>query len=153
MKKEPQLLVQSDFRDIGGTLSPDSRFLAYASNKSGDWQVYICPFPAGTPTEQISILGGEPHAWGPEGDDFFFLGDADGKRQVWSMMHVNVDTADGFRAGKPQKLFELPEGIELSGFNVSNDGQRFLVIQNVDIAEIPTITAIQNWSPEFKDAQ
>jgi eukaryotic-like serine/threonine-protein kinase len=133
-----------------GQLSPDGRWLAYASNESGKYEVYVRPFPFGPGRWKVSAGQGryrEPR-WRRDGKELFFL---DPQFPINWLMAVAVQSGPrgDFRAGAPQALFEFraitqaPPG---NGFlySPSADGQRFLVRVQPGDAE-PTLNVITNW--------
>jgi len=79
--------------------SPDGRWVAYSSNETGNWEVYVSPFPSGTSKWQVSSGGGEPR-WRRDGKELFYLS-AEGK-----MMAVPVRLGTSFEAGQSEALFQ-----------------------------------------------
>ena len=148
----PQVLLRTPDAESNGCLSPDGRYLAYQSNKSGRYEVYIRSFPDGGSMWQVSSDGGTFPRWNPKGDELFYVGEATGTGRG-SMMMVPVETSGRFRLGRIRKLFDTPEDVDLSDFDISADGQRFMAVQRVGEAEQPqvTITVVQNWAKEFED--
>ena len=146
-----QAFLRTPYSEWGGRLSPDGRYLAYGSNESGQSEVYVCPFPDGGSKWQVSSDRGSRPRWSPNGDELFYVQSATGTGQG-SMMAVPVETTGGFRRGRVRRLFDAPEGVDLSGFDVSADGRRFMAVQRVGEAEQPqvTITVVENWAREFE---
>ena len=138
------------------TVSPDGRWLAYTSDESGDYEVYVRPFPdIDTGRWQISTAGGMHPHWSRDGTELFYM-----VQQVSSvaMMAVSVESGSTFTPGAPQTLFDGPyynSGGEVAGpdgFDVSLDGQRFLMITDVEAGlgiEQPEIIIVQNWVVEL----
>jgi Tol biopolymer transport system component len=138
--------------------SPDGRWLAYASNVSGRFEVYVRPWPESGPTEQVSLAGGLSPAWNPRGRELFFLSLPDPSTERAKMMVAEVGTASALRLGAPRPLFEF-SARELFGcsparcFGVAPDGQRFYVTQRPPDPPTPSVTQIhlvQNWTEEMK---
>jgi serine/threonine-protein kinase len=138
--------------------SPDGRWLAYGSNASGRYEVYVQPYPGPGPRQQVSLEGGESPAWSPTGRELFFLSlpDSEGMRQ---MMAVGVRPGRTLSLGKPQRLFAFSEPplrlrCEPSRcFAVAADGQHFYAVRQALTAPIPPVTHIhlvQNWIEELK---
>ena len=93
-------LLSSPFAENGATISPDDRFLAYASTESGRWEVYVSPFPdVETNRWQVSSEGGVYPAWSPDGDELFYV-------HGRSMVSVDIDAREPFQWGEPEVLFE-----------------------------------------------
>jgi Tol biopolymer transport system component len=128
--KKPIPLLTSEFSEAEGAISPNDRWLAYASDESGTYEVYVQSFAPGSskPSNgkwQISIGGGRDPHWRGDGREMFYLA-SDRK-----MMAVTVKTeGDSFVRSTPQALFEVRfpvEGTTLSRYAVSADGKRFLM--------------------------
>jgi serine/threonine protein kinase/Tol biopolymer transport system component len=155
---EVRSLLQTPFLERNGEVSPDGRWLAYESNESREFEIYVRPFPSVEEgRSQVSRGGGMRPVWARGGRELFYLA-PDG-----SMMAVPVDESKGrapFAAGTPVKLFAgayFVDGAWVAGrsYDVSPDGQRFLMIKQsrgTDDAAAPTpiIVVVQNWLEELK---
>ena len=151
---EPRPFTQTPkFWESHAVLSPDGRWLAYRSNKSGMLEVYVTPYPGPGPVHQISNDGGTSPAWGRNGKELFY-------RSLWdskgfsSMMAVDLSTEPNFTVGRPRELFKGKYGgtLPVRSYDVTNDGQKFLMIQDVSPPREP-VTQIQivlNWFEELK---
>jgi len=139
--------LQTPFAETNGAFSPDGKWIAYVSDESGLSQVYVQPLPAGGGKWQISTGGGNVPQWSDDGKQLFFRG-TDGKAYV-----VSVETTPSFRVSAPAALF--PIRIRAGGglgrqWQVTGDGQRFLVNEPVrDEAPAP-ITIVTNWAEQLK---
>jgi serine/threonine-protein kinase len=133
--RKPTRLMQTTFDERNGEVSPDGRWLAYQSNESGQFQIFVRPFPAvDTGRWQLSSAGGQQPEWARNGRELFYLG-SDG-----ALMTVSVTTTSGsggFTASTPVKLLE-PRYYTAAGennlgrtYDVSPDGRRFLMIKDV----------------------
>jgi Tol biopolymer transport system component len=140
-------LIQTPFNEIEGVVSPDGHWLAYASDESGHYEVYVQPFAPGAskPTTgkwQISLGGGRDPHWRGDGRELFYVS-TDRK-----MTAVEVKASgDSFVPGKPKALFEARMFVDgtLSRYAVTTDGQRFLMAAEADgTAEAP-IHVTANW--------
>jgi Tol biopolymer transport system component len=139
-ERKPQPFLQTAFLETGAEFSPDGRWLAYQSNESGQAEIYVRPFPGPGGKWQISTEGGGAPCWARNGRElFYYYGN--------KMMAVDTKTEPTFAAGKPRLLFEGRFG----GYDVSQDGQRFLMIQAVE-PELPAtqINLVLNWFEELK---
>jgi Tol biopolymer transport system component len=142
--------LQTQFDERQGRFSPDGKWIAYASNESGTWQVYVQSFPASGGKWQVSTAGGSQPQWRKDGREIFYLS-ADRK-----LMAVEVK-ANGstFEVGEPRMLFELRiQSVGLPGprnfFAAAGDGQRFLVNSlSGDQTARPT-TVVLNWTADLK---
>lgn len=115
--RKPFPYLQSEFSEWQAKLSPDGRWLAYASNETSRYEIYVQSFPTPGEKSLISTNGGTYPAWSRDGKELFFIA-ADRK-----LMATAVQTGATFKGGVPKPLFEtrLPSGI--SGFDVRNDGR------------------------------
>ncbi|HXX17653.1 MAG TPA: protein kinase [Candidatus Eremiobacteraceae bacterium] len=109
-----------------GQFSPDGKWVAYASNESGRWEVYVTSFPEAKGKWQVSVGGGEHPRWRADGKEMFYLS-PDAK-----IMALPVKTAGGFDPGAPVALFQTSpkETLAMSDqfiFDVTPDGQKILV--------------------------
>jgi len=130
-ERKPIEMFRSGKQNQGARFSPDDRFVAYASNVSGKFEIYVRPFnPAATPSEanaqqrQISDQGAQGMAfWRRDGKELYYLAADRG------IMVVSVSTAPVFEAGKPKLLFRPSEEIPVAPgtSSVSRDGERFVI--------------------------
>jgi Tol biopolymer transport system component len=151
--QKPFPFLQSSFRHVESRLSPDGRWLAFTTNESGTYQIVVQPFPDPSGGKwQITAAGGIEPQWRRDGGELFYLG-LDGK-----LMAVPIKSDPSFEAGQPEPLFQTPLAIPaIPGnrrYDVSADGQRFLIISPVTTVPggpqpIP-ITAIVNWAVGLK---
>ena len=145
--------LQTSFSETQSRLSPDGRFVAYLSDESGRFEIYVRPFPQGGGKWQVSANGGNSQRWSKDGGELFYV-------EGETLMSVPVSTMDGFSAGSAKPLFEHPGlggGIS-STYDVSADGQRFVVVEDVESeegeqAKPPSIHIVENWFEEFKDRE
>jgi len=136
------LKAPSVFRN--GQFSPDGKWVAYASNETGKWEVYVTSFPDARGRWQISSGGGEQPRWRGDGKELFYLS-LDGK-----MMAAPVTTGAHFDAGASVTLFQTTPRqpvlvYDLFVYDVSRDGQRFLINTQVKQAESVPISVVLNW--------
>jgi len=146
-QSSPFLKAESTFKD--GQFSPDGKWVAYSSNENGRWEIYVTSFPEARGKWQISNGGGEQPRWRGDGKELFYLS-PDGK-----VMSVLITTGVNFDAGAPVALFqanprELVATSEYMAYDVSKDGQRFLINTQVRNAEMQPMTVILNWDTELK---
>jgi len=134
---------------VNAELSPDGRWLAYGSTQSGQFEVYVTSFPDTQGRWQISTGGGRQAAWSRDGRELFYR-DFSG-----ALIAVPVKLSPEFEAGASRRLFSDPayrgSGSSMSDrtYDVSPDGQRFVMIRNVD--QPPrTLAVVQNWFDELR---
>jgi Tol biopolymer transport system component len=128
--------------------SPDGRWLAYVSNESGRYEVYVQPYPGPGGKWQISTEGGTEPAWNPNGRELFY-------RSGDKMMAVDIAMQPGFTVSKPRALFAgwyEATPATFSNYDVTPDGQRFLMLKrNEQEASAPTqINVVLNWFEDLK---
>ena len=122
---EPELYLGSEFATINGQISPDGRYLAYASGKMlHDKEIFVQPFPGGGPQVKISVSGGSQPRWNPNGGELFYV-------KQDTLIAVGVTTETEFRAGKTTRLFSsqwLQADANRPTYAVAPDGNRFLLV-------------------------
>lgn len=136
------MLLEHDTTARYPNLSPDGHWLAYQSNTSGRSEIYVRPFPAFDTTYQVSSLGGSFPVWSAAGDQLYY-------RQGRALVMVPVDTSDGFGFHSPEVLFEGPFDIQNESFDVSPDGQHFLMLQPA-VQGVHELIVVENWFSELK---
>ncbi|HEV8119517.1 MAG TPA: protein kinase [Candidatus Polarisedimenticolia bacterium] len=146
---QPVPFLKASYGVSNGQFSPDGRFVAYASNESGRWEIYVAPFPGPGGNWKVSTEGGSEPAWRRDGKELFYLA-ADGH-----LMAAPVRLAPTFDAGDPKPLFlvrrrEPVATIDLFSYDVSRDGQRFLVNTDAGETTAPPLTVVLDWASELK---
>ena len=147
----PYRLLRGTTADVEGQFSPDGRWVAYSSNDSGRWEVYVAPFPFpdGGDKYQVSTDGGQQPRWRRDGKELFILS-PDRK-----MMAVSVKERSKLELGPPKVLFQTRahEPItaeEFFTYDVSADGQQFLVNVNSEQNNAAPVDIILNWASGLK---
>ena len=135
--------VQTPRLDNSSTFSPDARWIAYASNESGRFEIYVAPFPGPGGKWQISPGGGDWPRWSRSGEIYYVAPD---ERTI---MAVSVNgTGSSFEVGPAKALFEAPRTVAYH-YDATSDGQRFLIIRPEQATQIP-ITVVTNWTAGVK---
>jgi serine/threonine-protein kinase len=141
-------VVASESSEFDPALSPDGRWLAYASNRSGQNEIWVQAYPAGVPV-RLSSTGGYEPLWSADGREIFY-------RQGDAVMAVPVETGADLSFTAPQRLFSGPyvqrAGLGGRGYDVARDG-RFLMIlpTEEEVAPVPSsIVVVQNFAEEVK---
>ena len=147
-------LLATEFNEHNGELSPDGRWLAHESDVSGQFEIYVRPFPnVDDELRQISNGGGTHPLWSPDGDELFYL--APGAR----LMAVPVQavlTEPSFAPGNAEELFGAGGYVAGGGrrigrsYDISPDGERFLMIKESDETSSTEFVVILNWFEELK---
>ncbi len=142
-------LFQGNWIVRNAQFSPDGKWIAYSSNETGNWEIYVSPFPVVNSKWQVSRGSGEEPRWRRDGKELFYLS-AEGK-----MMAVSVKTSPNFESGTPLALFQahLRQSIsanDLVSYDVSADGLRFLINAKVDEPNAASLAVVLNWSSEME---
>ncbi|MGH9199611.1 MAG: protein kinase domain-containing protein [Vicinamibacterales bacterium] len=148
--RTPTKYLATDFNEAGGHFSPDGRWVVYNSDVSGRQEVYVSPFPdaAAAPAQMVSTEGGTQPRWRADGRAVFYLS-PDSKL-------VEVEVAPGARLtlGVPKPLFDAPvkrpNELYARSWDVSPDGQRFLIDRNPDQPPPVPLTVVTNWQATLK---
>jgi Tol biopolymer transport system component len=147
---KPVSLLQTHFSEIFANASPNGRWLAYSSNQSHQFEVYVKAFTpenvaADAPKWLVSYGGARP-LWAPDGKRLYYLSLTN------QVMAVDIDTHDGFHASKPVRLFAAPSAaLQSTGWDLSPDGKRFLFAVPSDEGRVIPFTVIRNWEAQMKD--
>jgi eukaryotic-like serine/threonine-protein kinase len=147
--RKPIAVSNTPFEERSGQFSPDGRWVAYQSNETGQFEIYVQPFPGPGVRSKVSTAGGTDPRWQPDGRELFFIA-PDAKLTATS---VRIE-AGAIEAGSPVALFQarvatgglasmMPE------YAVSQDG-RFLINTRVDDSGIAPIVLILNWKAALK---
>jgi len=144
-----QPFLRTPFNETSPRFSPDGRWLAYYSNESGRFEIYVQPYPGPGGKWQISTEGGTEAVWNRNGRELFY-------RSGDKMMAVDIATQPGFAAGKPRMLFEgryEEAPFPIPNYDVSPDGQRFLMLKPAEQAQAAQtqINVVLNWFEELKE--
>jgi Tol biopolymer transport system component len=152
---EPEPFLVTSFLERDPAFSSNGRWVAYASNESGRFQIYVRPYPAAGGRWQVSDESGRWPIWSRDGRELFY-------RTNEGVMVAEVETeGPTFRVGKARKLFEGRfrggiQGISLAGFvfpdyDASADGQRFVMFPDEDDRLAKTqATFVFNWFDELQ---
>jgi Tol biopolymer transport system component len=147
-----RVLVKGAFATARAAVSPNGRWIAYESNSSGRYEIYIERYPDLGNRQQISATGGRDPRWSSDGSELFFATE-DG-RQIYA---VAVKSGTTLEAGRPQPLFDagmVPVVVGDQPYDVALDG-RFLIMRNEgddagSSSTQPMLVLVQNWFEELK---
>jgi Tol biopolymer transport system component len=147
-ERKPLPVVRTRFDERRGQFSPNGQWVAYESNESGSFQIYVQRFPASGGKRQVSTAGGSQVRWRHDGKELFYVAPDRRLMAVPIAMAADGQTLD---TGEPVPLFltHLAQGPGItetrSQYAVAPDG-RFLMNARVDeIAVAPPITIVANW--------
>jgi Tol biopolymer transport system component len=140
-RKPLTILERTTRQEFVARLSPDGRWLAYATDDTGRAEVFVTSFPAPAEKWQVSTDGGTMPRWRRDGRELFYVS-LDGR-----LMSVDVPAGPTIRSGVPRLLFETlsPAMTATDFYDVSSDGQRFLMTLPADQATRP-LSVIVNWT-------
>jgi Tol biopolymer transport system component len=136
--RKPFPFRRTSFNEDTAQFSPDVKWIAFSSDKSGQTEVYVTPFPNSSETEWlISSDGGfDPH-WKNDGKELYYAWD--------KLMAVEVKTSSGFESSIPRMLYQFKKSEE--DWDISSDGSRFLELSFIGaLARQRELTLIQNWT-------
>ena len=146
-------LLTEEFDEISPTVSPDGKWLAYASNETGRFEVYVRPFPDTDGGRwQISTNGGREPVWAHSGRELFYLGPSE-------VIAAQVTTEPAFNRGEQRVLFshgsEYIRGSGYTAYDVSPDDQRFVMIRRIISGlaqgqDSTRLMLVENWFEELK---
>ena len=151
-KRHIDPLIHSPANELWAEVSPDRRWISYDSDESGQFEVYVRPFPDayGGGRWQISTGGGRQSLWSRNGRELFYR-DFSG-----ALMSVPVKPGSGFEPGRPVKILD---GRNYGGagsrgggrtYDVTADGTRFLMVKPRGLQESPQLVVVLNWFEELK---
>ena len=125
--------------------SPDGRWLAYVSNDTGRYEVYVAPHPGPGVRWQVSRDGGTEPVWNRNGRELFYRHDR-------ALLAVAVETEPEFRIGRSVVLFEgdFEDNENSAEYDVALDGQRFLMIRDTGKKQPDRIHVVLNWFEELR---
>jgi len=133
-KPEPRVFLQTPFDERSAQFSPDGRWVAYDSDESGRYEVYVAPFPGPGGKRQISSGGGQGATWRRDGKELIYS-TSDGQGVA-----AEIVTRNGtVEVGRIEKLLTCPLGCDMSA-----DGQKFIAVDEIP-APSPPLILIQNW--------
>jgi hypothetical protein len=130
-------LVATENFEAAPMLSPDGRFLAYVSQESGDFvDVHVRPYPGLDDARfTVSLDGGIEPVWSHSGEELFYKTSTNVSTNEMAIVAVRIDTREGFRILRQDTLFTIPPGPSSpwdQTYDVTEDGQRFLMFRYVD---------------------
>lgn len=150
-ERKPFPILQTTFNESSPQISPDGKWIAYASNETGNrTEIYIRPFPNGPGKWQISTNGGWFPRWRRDGKELFYMGALNGGKIIVAEIRVAGTSID---RGAPREFFDsgYPSINHVPGYMpyvVSPDGQRFLIPRPESVAgeANASLTVVLNWT-------
>ena len=141
---------QTPFAEAFCAVSPDSRWLAYASNEAGRFEVYAAPYPSAHVKWPVSVGGGTEPAWRGDGEELFYLA------PKGQLMAVPIKAGTSLEFGAPQPLFQtalsslVNPNYTRNQYAVSGDGQRILIHQPAGKPSLAVVTVVVGWPAALK---
>ncbi|MDA2924703.1 hypothetical protein MYX65_08625, partial [Acidobacteria bacterium AH-259-L09] len=144
-ERKPVPFLATQFNESQAMFSPDGRWIAFTSDRSGQDEIYLKAYPGPGGLVPISTDGGTQPVWARNGKELFY-------RNADKMMVVSIQTEPTFKAETPKLLFEGEYSYSVpsytSNYDVTPDGQRFLMIK--ESQEVSQLTIVLNWFEELK---
>ena len=138
-ERKPVMFLRTEFNEHDGAFSPDGKWIAYVSDESGRYEVYVQPYPATGAKWQVSKDGGTRPRWRRDGKELFWL------TEGGTLLAADVTAGPAFQSATPRRLFETRIAEPLGRYEVSGDGKRFLIPLPVETDTNRPLTLIENW--------
>jgi Tol biopolymer transport system component len=140
---EPSRFLTSKGSETNGQISPDGKWVAYASDESGNWEIYVTSFPDAAGKWQVSRGGGMEPRWRGDGGEIYYVS------LSGVLTAVSVNGASSFSTGTPAALFPIYGRAPISStdvftYDVAKDGKRFLVNRYVKPEHVAPLTILLN---------
>jgi serine/threonine-protein kinase len=133
---EPVRLLETPADEVSPAVSPDGRWIAYASNESGRYEIYVRPFPGMGARYPVSLQGGTEPLWSPLSNELFY-------RSGPALVAAEVRAATTFEVLRRTTLFsngDYAADPTHQGYDVTPDGRHFVMVRNVGGASRLTVT-------------
>jgi Tol biopolymer transport system component/tRNA A-37 threonylcarbamoyl transferase component Bud32 len=141
-------LLTTAATETAPALSPDGRWLAYASNESGTSEIYVRPFPdVASGRWQVSLNGGSAPKWANSGRELFYINGAQ------EMVVTPIRAGSTLEVGQPKALFSAASYFIIPSFptfDIAPDDKRFIMLRSAAATEDTEIILTQNWFEELK---
>ena len=148
-------LLVTEFNEGNAALSPNGQWVAYQSDASGEFEVYVRPFPnVDSALHPISTNGGRGPLWAPDGRELFYV-ESDGR-----LLAVPVQTDPTFARGTAMVVmdgdYRLTTPVGPRAYDIDPSGERFLVVKPTaapgsDSRSLPSLTFVLNWAEELQE--
>jgi serine/threonine protein kinase len=151
--RKPYPYLQTQFEEQDGQFSPDGKWVAYSSNESGQYEVYVQSFPPSGAKFPISSGGGSEPQWRNDGKELFYL--VADQTLMATAVELGRSASEPFWAGLPKPLINVPPASTIGrtrrSYAVSNDGQRFLITDVGRVGNASPLTVVLNWQARLKE--
>ena len=142
----PEVFLQTPFDETWAAFSRDGNWVAYQSDESGRYEIYVRPYPGPGGRWQVSTHGGTHPLWSPTRDELFYWNDG-------KMMSARYEaTAESFRSSRGEELFAGPYVFDSfnRGFDITPDGERFIMLESAANQDASKLVLVLNWFEELK---
>jgi Tol biopolymer transport system component len=139
---ESRAFVATPAKEFAAAFSPDGRWVAYQSDQSGRFEVYVEPFPGPGERVAVSVQGGTSPVWHPDGSALYF-------RQDTAVVAVSVEATDRFTVSTPRHVLDGPYWLDPTdhvAFDVFPDGKLLMI----DTGQANEIHVVLNWVKELE---
>jgi eukaryotic-like serine/threonine-protein kinase len=143
--RKPIPFLKTQFFEGFGQFSPDGRWVAYQSDESGKYEVYVAAFPGPVRKWQISTAGGINPRWRRDGTEIFYFA-PDNKLMAAAVNGQGVS----FEVGTVKPLFQTRTTGAFNEYDVAPDGQRFLINTLPEQTSSAPLTVVLNWTAGLK---
>jgi Tol biopolymer transport system component len=142
-ERKPQPLLRTPFEERDAVFSPDGRWIAFESDESGAPEIYVTPIDAVGSRRRVSLAGGQTPRWRRNGKELFYMAPNGG------MMSVTIALSPTLQMAPPRQLFVVTDRAVNDIYDVSPDGQRFLVSTAIERDPSP-VTVVLNWTSALR---
>ena len=142
-ERKPQPLLRTPFEERDAVFSPDGRWMAFESDESGAPEIYVTPIDSVGSRRRVSLAGGQTPRWRRDGKELFYMAPNGG------VMSVTIALSPTLQIAPPRQLFVVTDRAVNDIYDVSPDGQRFLVNTAVQRDPAP-ITVVLNWTSALR---
>ena len=134
-------LIGTGATEDRGQFSPDGRWVAYQSDESGSWEVYVTDFPGGRHKQRVSVAGGREPRWRRDGKELLYYA------PEGALMSLSLSNGMDTASAKPEPLFKIRFTVSIEGFHyaLSRDGQRILALKEVGQERSRDLNIVFNW--------
>jgi eukaryotic-like serine/threonine-protein kinase len=146
-ERRPFQLLGTEFVERNARFSPEGRWVAYASNETGQFEIYVLSFPDSSVKRRISINGGDRPVWRGDGMELFYV------MPGGELMAAPMKANPGLEVGAAKRILgavslEPSSVVTWTNYDVAAEGQQFLAAISVKRTSPAPITIIMNWFPQ-----